>query len=109
MQTQIELADYLKEEGIERAVNHANEVTPNWSDRAASLLKEFISVCHTPFMAENFREYAEKQGLEEPPSKRAFGGVITRAKSMGWIKSIGFGLTHNPLAHRTPASLWIKA
>lgn len=109
MQTQIELADLLKEDGIERSLNHANQESPNWSDRALTLLKEFLTYCSTPFMTENFRAYAQKMGLEEPPSKRAFGGVITKAKGLGWIKSVGLGPVSNPTAHRAFASIWEKA
>ena len=101
MHTQIELADYLKEQGIEQSLNHANQELPNWSDRALIIFKQFLSNCNTPFMAENFREYAEKQGLDTPPSKRAFGGIMTRASGLKLIKKQGLGPTSNPLVIAT--------
>lgn len=107
MQQQIN-ADLLKEQGIEQAVRHANEVSYKWSDRALIIFKDFLKTCQSPFMAENFREYAEKNGLEQPPSKRAFGGIMCKAKGLGWIKSVGLGQVSNPFAHKAFASIWIR-
>jgi hypothetical protein len=44
--------------------------------------------------------------VEEPPSLRAWGSIIVKASKNGFIKRVGYKQVNNPLAHKTPASLW---
>lgn len=97
----------LKEKGIKMAVDHADKVVDSWSDKAYSLLKIYLITKLTAFQCEDFREWC-KNRIETPPSKRAFGGVIVRAKKDKLIKHVGYGCVENPKAHRTPASIWLK-
>lgn len=112
MQAQTELnfaaAENAKQAGMMMAEDNANTKINGWSRIAFNILREFLMFHNDPFLAEEVRSYASQRGLDEPPSKRAWGGVITRAARQKLIKSIGFGLTTNPLAHRTPATLWCK-
>lgn len=89
---------------MQRALDSANEKVPSWSDRAFAFLLEFITR-NDEFLAEDVRNEA-KGIVPDPPSKRAWGGVIVRAKKEGYIVSIGFKQVSNPKAHRTPATLW---
>lgn len=97
----------LRDKGIQRAVDHANEVHEGWSDQAFKFLKAFLLTHRGEFMTEYVR--AAASGIvPEPPSKRAWGGVMTRAKNEGLIRSIGFRSVTNAKAHCTPASVWLK-
>jgi len=94
----------LRNKGIQKAINHADEIIPNWSDSAFNYLKKYIK-SHKQFMAEDVR-IASRKFIPEPPSARAWGGVIIRANKLGLIKHIGYKNVSNEKAHRTPASVW---
>jgi hypothetical protein len=70
------------------------------------MLKDFIQFSDgKPFMCEDVREYASNH-LPTPPTNRAWGAIILRAKKDGIIKHYGFGQVTNPRAHRANASMW---
>jgi len=98
----------MRDIGIRKATQHANQVHEDWSDKAFYFLKWFVTRQHIEFMAEDVRE-ASKNFVAEPPSKRAWGGVIVRAKKQGIIKSVGFRKVSNAKAHSAFATLWVKA
>lgn len=103
-------AEDLRDMGMHQAETNANKNVPGWSEMALSYLKGFLSLQgERAFLAEDVREYALSNGLAEPPSERAWGGVITRASRSKLIKAVGFQLTKNPKSHCTPARLWQKA
>ena len=93
-----------RNKGIEQALNHANEVHSEWSVKAYNFLLKFIQN-NDEFMTEQVRE-ASKDEVPEPPSKKAWGGIVVRAKKQGLIQSIGFRSVSNIKAHATPATLW---
>lgn len=92
----------LRDTGIKKAVEHADKVVESWSHMAYEHLKKYI-VLHDEFMAEDLR-YDSK--LPEPPSKRAWGGIMVRAAKSGLIYRVGFRAVKNPKAHCANASLW---
>lgn len=97
----------LKEQGIYRAVKHADDVYEDWQEIAYKMLKEFIEFSDgKPFMCEDVRRFASNSNLKEPPTNRAWGAIIKRADKDGIIKHCGFGQVSNPRAHRANASLW---
>lgn len=95
----------LKEEGMQKAVDHANAVTPDWSEQALQMLERFPQ---QRFMVEELREWAYAQGLPRPPSERAWGGVTAKARKLGLIMHGGYQSVKNPKAHCTPASCWVR-
>lgn len=101
-------AEILRDKGMQRAEDKANLNSFNWSIIAYTLLQKYVKITPTSFLAEDFREWASKQGLEDPPSKRAFGSIIKKANKDKLIRHCGYGKTKNPKAHCTPASLWTK-
>lgn len=103
---QLLLGELLKQEGMYNSVANADNRIEAWSDRAYFILMEFISRQTDVFMGEDVREYAGKRGLPEPPSKRAWGAVMARAKKEGLIVFSGYSQVSNPKAHRANASLW---
>lgn len=98
-------SEKLRNDGIRRAVDHADQRKPLWRLRALNFLKRYPK---DRFMAEDLREWSYSAGLETPPSCRAWGWVIKEAQRQGLIDHAGYQLVKNPLAHRTPASVWIK-
>jgi Asp-tRNA(Asn)/Glu-tRNA(Gln) amidotransferase A subunit family amidase len=102
----IKKAVLAKDEGIERAGDHADEVDPEWNNKAFEFLKRFIANHNGTFMTEEVRVYAEQMDLGRPPDNRAWGGVIKRALNKGMIESCGYSKTRNVKAHRTPAAVW---
>ena len=99
----------LKQGGITVAIDHANMKHDGWADKAYELLMQFISWHKAAFLCETLRLYAETEGLlPAPPSNRAYGAIILRAKREGAIVHAGYAQVHNPKAHMANASLWIK-
>ena len=94
----------LRDEGIQQALTHANESSERWSEIAYDFLKRYM-LDNPVFMAENVREAATGI-VPEPPSKRAWGGVLVRAAKEGLIIRMGFRNVKNARAHCTPATLW---
>lgn len=97
----------LRDQGIQQAIDHAEEVVPNWSDLALEKVREFACTYqHLEFMAEDVRIWAHNNNLPEPPHKRAWGGVMVRAANKGYIQKIGTGQVKNPTAHCANATIW---
>lgn len=97
-----------KDAGIQKAVDHANQVHPSWSDRAYEFLLDYAASISGSFMAEEVRN-ASAGIIPEPPSRRAWGAVIIRAARAGVIRNIGYRKVSNERAHSTPAALWRRA
>lgn len=99
----------LRDEGIQQAIDHADQVDEKWSETAYRFLLSFISTTTTEFMVEDIRIAAEKSGVPIPPSDRAWGGIIVRAAKAGLIRRVGYRAVANPKAHCTPATLWTRS
>jgi hypothetical protein len=97
-----------KQDGIDQAMRHADQVHPEWSERAYAFLEGFVKVQTGEFMTEDVRAAAGGH-LPEPPSRRAWGGVIQRAAKSGLIRRTGYGKVKNKRAHDTPAAIWRRA
>lgn len=105
----MEQAIVNRDRGIETSAHNAEIHKANWQKGALDILRDYISVSAIPFLAEDVRLYAEISKYPVPPSKRAWGAVFVKAYKLGLIHYAGYGRTKNPLAHRTPATLWIRA
>lgn len=89
----------LRDKGMARAEENAGR---SWNDMAYNYLFGYIKT-HKEFMTEDVRVASN---LPEPPSQRAWGSVVVRAKRNGLIVRNGYEMVKNPKAHRTPATLW---
>lgn len=100
----------LKNKGIKQAVNHANQVIPDWSEKAYLFFLEWLDGKPSgfKFQIEEFREVAFSMGMPKPPSLRAFGSITLRAKNAGHIVSIGIKSTKGKTAHHANACVWVK-
>lgn len=106
MQTEIDFTGKdLMEAGIDQAVSHADAVSPAWSDTAYAFLLEYAAT-EREFMAEDVRAAAAGK-VAQPPSLRAWGGVMLRAAKAGLITKIGFRSVSNPKAHCATGGVWI--
>lgn len=96
----------LRDRGIEKAIEHADMLYINWSEKAFDFLLKYLQTAQE-FMVEDVRK-ASTGIIPEPPSLRAWGGVIRRVAKANLIKKIGFRNVTNAKAHATPASVWAK-
>ena len=107
IEVQANLGEFLKNEGMDAAVINANRHCNKWSERAYNVLIYFLTKSTTDtFMTEDLRAFAVDMGLEEPPSKRAWGSIIVKAKKEGLIEFMGYDQVNNPRAHKANAARW---
>jgi hypothetical protein len=93
-----------RDNGIERAIEHANRVNGNWSEQAYQFLLEYIKD-REEFITEDVRQAAIDH-VPQPPNQKAWGGVIVRAKKSGLITRKGYVSRKNPIAHCATVTLW---
>lgn len=104
---QIPLGEYLKLEGMSSSVDNANDNVPGWSNEAYECLIDFLKyIGKKEFMAEDVRQFAVDNGLPEPPSLRAWGAIMVRARKNKLITFVEWSPVSNSRAHCTPASIW---
>lgn len=101
-----QLSEKLRDEGIKTAIEHANSTIHKWSHIATNFALNYIRH-NDVFMTEDLRE-ASFCIVPEPPSKRAWGAIITKLAKAGLIRHSGYMSVKNPKAHKTPASIWIS-
>jgi len=110
MQTRHE--DWIQTElAIDRAVNHADRVLPEWSDRAFEMVVVYTAQNGTAFCTDQVRQWATANGLDEPPNRYSWGGVMLRAKRAGLIHKVGMATHHypeRPGTHGKPTNFWIR-
>lgn len=104
--TIFDTGEQLRDAGIQQAIDHANEVTEKWSEIAYKFLLEYVKTTRQ-FMTEDLRE-ASSGKVPEPPSLRAWGGIVTRARKAGIIIPAGYKSVKNVRAHCTPAQVWVR-
>jgi hypothetical protein len=101
-------AEMFRDDGIKRAVDHADKVHESWSDKAFDLLKDYVGVIGTDSecTSEMVRHYAEANGLPHPPDKRAWGAVMLKAARANILLKKGWTTATDPKVHCNPVSLW---
>jgi hypothetical protein len=101
-------AEILRDQGIQRAVDHADRVESKWSDRAYEMLVRHAKHLGqgSNITSEAIRNHAEWFGLPPPPDKRAWGAVMLRAARAGVIAKVGWTTANDPKVHCNPVSLW---
>ena len=96
-----------RDQGIRTAIEHADDVTPRWSDKAFELLCEHAQR-HAEFTSEDVR-FAAKDSIPAPPDGRAWGGVFQRAARAGIIARAGYVQARDPKVHCNVVTLWRAA
>lgn len=99
-----------RDDGMRRAVDHADAVSERWSDRAYNALRGFTGALPvgTLFTSEQVRRYAELHGLPAPPDQRAWGAVMMRGRRVGLFSSRGYATSENEQAHCRPVTQWAR-
>lgn len=102
--------EQLKLNGIQQALDSAERLVPDWGNIAFDFFKSYLNTLAPgqSFMIEEVREKS-KGIVPEPFSKRAWGGIVVRAKNSRLIVSVDISKVTNPKAHRCWASKWQKA
>jgi len=107
-ETQLNIAfegERLRDEGIKRAIDHADRVEENWQGRAFSIFQSYAR-SHDTFATEDVRSYALETGFPDAPDPRAWGAVAMKAVRSGLIKPSHFELAKGKSQHRTPIRVW---
>lgn len=92
------------ESGAKKAIDHAQLTDLTWAEQALKFLLQYIKHGNE-FMVEELRT-ASIGTVPEPPSKRAWGGIIAKAARLGWVVAVGYRQVSNVKAHATPARVW---
>lgn len=99
----------LRDLGMQQAQDHAEAVNPGWSERAMAMLVRYLKQMQdTQFQNEDFRVWAEREGLATPPHLRAYGSIMAKARKAGMIRAVGYEAVDNPTAHQAFARVWEK-
>ena len=99
----------VRDAEIGRAVDHANREIPRWSDLAYVALQAFLRIHAGTFIAPAVRQWAETRGVPVPPSNRAWGGVIRRARRAGLIVRDGYCDYGDGSMHLQTVTVWRRA
>jgi len=83
-QLDIDFARAARDDGVQRATDHAEAEVAGWSDLALLFLRRYAT-SHEYFSPENVTEAADSWGLVKPPDRRSWGGVYLRAQNRGFI------------------------
>lgn len=103
-----EQAKALRDDGIYKAVSHADQVAPGWSDKAFEISAMYLNrlKAGSETTSEAIRLHAEGSGLSHPPDTRAWGAVLLRLAKANKIKKLGWTTAQDPKAHCRPVTLW---
>jgi hypothetical protein len=95
-----------RDDGIRRATEHADAVSPRWSDEAyEALLRWCEGKSGREFLAESAR-LDLVDAVPAPPDQRAWGGVFVRAARAGYLERAGYRKARDPKVHCSINTLW---
>lgn len=106
MQSMVTRIEERVEDGIERAITHAEQVHAGWHEEALGYVRAFVRVTEGPFLLEEARRWAEGGGLVPPPDARAWGAVIRAAQRACVVAATGDYRTDR---WGSPKHLWAAA
>ena len=89
-QAQLFDARIVRDRAIQAAVDHADKQSPKWSEAALEFVRGYCAIHKLPFVCDELRAWAEQRGLQEPPTRMAWGSVMVQAKKAGYIAKMGF-------------------
>lgn len=95
----------LRDAAMRRAVDHADETSPRWADVAFEHLRLF-AMQHYTLTCEQVRQHAEAKGFAKPPTRRAWGSIVSRAVRAGVITQGVYEKATDPLVHCRPIMRW---
>ncbi len=95
----------LRDRGIKKAIQHAEEVGDDWQVKALDFLYLYARNHSGKFSGEMVRLEA-KSIVPDPPCLRAWGAILLTGSRRSWIQQVGYIKVNNPAAHRANAALW---
>lgn len=102
-QLSIDFARAARDEGMQRAADHAERVTPQWLETAFAFLTTYART-HEKFISEDVSDASKAWGMIQPPTDRAWGSVYVRAVKSGIIVQDGAGRSRR--RHASICPLW---
>jgi len=106
MQQVINFDQSAKDIAIERAAQAQEKRVVGWSDKALELMRKYAPTVQD-FITEDFRLWAEQNGLEKPKEPRAYGALLIRAKKAGIIYATGrYRCMKSEQSHNCPKMIW---
>lgn len=95
-----------RDDGIKRAVDKADTVHNQWSEKALDFLRGYAEI-NPKFMIEDVR-YASQGVVPSPPSQRSWGAIVLKALRAGWIYKVPGEIqqVRNAKAHMANAQVW---
>lgn len=109
----MDTGEQLRDEGISRAVGHADAVCEDWSAMAYAWLERRSRYGGTTtfrldhFTIEQLRLASVFYDIPAPPDPRAWGGIVRRAAKAGLIEATGeFRKAMNPMGHKRDVRVW---
>lgn len=84
------MARAAADDGMRRALEHAECTIKKWGDLAYLFLEQFYRR-NLSFISEDVSDASKRWGLEQPPTDRAWGMVYRRAQKAGVIEMDGTG------------------
>lgn len=112
-QLAINFAAAKRDDGIQRAAEHAGE---EWTERAVEQVRRYAehrSTFYVPygsapeFLAEYVRDWSEFWGFDKPPDSRAWGHVMRLAAKRGYIRKAGYLPAKS--SNLSPKVAWVRA
>ena len=95
----------LRDQGIDRAVEHAKSTDPNWAEMAFAYVRIHAKGY---FTTEDIRLEAEANGVPHPPHERAWGGVMVKARNKRIARPTSiFRPAKDEKSHRGPKRVWM--
>lgn len=83
-------ARHERDDGMARAIRHAEQDYPGWKDVAFRFLHNY-ALTHLHFISEDVSDASRAWGMVQPPTDRAWGSVYQRAQREGIIVQDGAG------------------
>lgn len=107
---QMEQAVAGRDDGIRRAVEHADRIEPDWAERAFAWIERW-ALTHPGESAttKRLRYMAVEDGLPRPPTNFAWGGPILRAARAGVLVRAGATMDGDATMHVKLVPVWRSA
>lgn len=93
-----------RDAGMQRAIEHAEDLNEDWSEQAYDFLIAFAQRNAT-FQSEDVSDASKRvTGFPQPPTDRAWGSIYTRAARAGVIEQ--HGIARSRRRHASVCILW---
>ena len=98
-------AEALRDDGMQRAFDHAEEEVKHWGDLAYTFLVSYCRSQGEIFTGEDVTDASKARGLIQPPNDKAWGRVIRRAALRGVVGRVdNEGVRRK--GHASPCPRW---